>query len=521
MNNTKDIINLDSEISDVIVYLSGAQVTRKVAVQLESGSTLLKFGMLPISLIPQSIQVLAEEGVTIQSVEHKINYLAKAQDKEEIEKLKTELENLNDKKIYEESLLKLCDHEKQFLLSNSNLAGKNTGLLTNELKSAAEFFSEKMGEINIKRIETNKALTKLDDEIEKISKELGIYSSPKSTPVSEVIVNVSSVGIKTDVSLSYYVNNASWNPYYDIRAKDINSNIQLVYKASVYQNTNEDWNDVNLTLSTTSPSYGGICPDLKPWYINFEKPALRSNPQARNKMTLTNISIESEFSREETLELYDKKSPPNQLAEVKESMTSVEYTIKIPTSISSGQDPQNVDITTHSLPAKYHYFSVRKLEKEVFLLAAVRDWENLNLIAGEANIFFENRYIGKTYIDPRRAEEEMEFSLGSDKSVIVTRVRGKNYTEKTLILGNTKNTRQWELTVRNLKSHVINIKILDQIPVSINSQILVDVHEISGADYDKDTGILTWNLNIEPASSKSITVKYTVSHPKDKPVLLE
>ncbi|MCL2321790.1 MAG: mucoidy inhibitor MuiA family protein [Oscillospiraceae bacterium] len=520
--NNKEIININSVISDVTVYLSGAQITRKATVQLESGNTMLKFDMLPMSLIPDSIQVIAEEGVTIQSVEHKINYLVKAKNTDEIEKLKHELENQSDKKTYEQSLLKLCDQEEQFLLSNRSLAGSYTGIKTLELKSAAEFFSTSMENINKKRIEINKAITKLDDEIRKISNELGVYSSPESTPVSEIIVKVCSENRKTALSLSYYVNDAGWTPLYDIRAKDIDSDIQLGYKANVFQNTNEDWQNVMLTLSTANPSHSGICPELKPWYINFEMPVMRNQYRASNNMVLAKMSMDS-IKASEPQASYDEsvEAAPNPVTEINESMTSIEYSISVPANIASGKDPQNVDIIIHSLPAKYHYFSVCKLDKEVYLLAKIKDWENLNLIAGEASIFFKNRYIGKTFIDPRRAEEEIEFSLGTDKSVIVKRTRGKDYTAKGIVLGNTKNTREWLITVRNLKSNAIDIKILDQVPISINNQIQVEVQEISNAEYNKETGILTWNLNLAPASSKSMTIKYTVAHPRDKIVLLE
>ena len=180
-----------------------------------------------------------------------------------------------------------------------------------------------------------------------------------------------------------------------------------------------------------------------------------------------------------------------------------------------------VEIITHSLPAQYRYFSARKLDKEVFLIAAVRDWEHLNLIAGEGSIFFENRYVGKTYIDPRRAEDEINLSLGVDKSVMVTRIKGRDFTEKTLTGGNVRQTRQWELTVKSLKTKPVDIKVIDQIPVSLNKQITVDAAEISGAEWNKDTGILTWDFTLEPAAVKKMAVKYTVTQPKNTTVILE
>ena len=211
---------------------------------------------------------------------------------------------------------------------------------------------------------------------------------------------------------------------------------------------------------------------------------------------------------------------PEPAVRISESATSVEYRITAPYSIVSGGDAQDVEIASYSLAAKYRYYSVRKLQWEVFLVAAISDWEHLNLIAGDASIFFANRYVGKTRIDPRRAGETFDISLGVDQSVVVTRIRGKDFTANATIGNNTKQTRQWELTARNLKPVPIEIEVLDQIPVSVDKQITIEAAEISGAELDKETGILTWKFTLQPTESKTMAVKYTVTSPKSTRVIL-
>jgi uncharacterized protein (TIGR02231 family) len=355
--------------------------------------------------------------------------------------------------------------------------------------------------------------------------------------VSEITVTAAIEGEAADngvkeITLSYFVHNASWQPSYDIRAKDTESAVALHYKASVSQNSGENWEEVNLILSTGNPIAGGDCPDLKPWYLDFHREPLRNQFQQFNavsgveKMRAVSRSemmkdMEIEECADECAAASAEESADESAVIVTHSTTSVEYGIKAPCDIASGDGGQDVEIAVHSLPAKYRYYSVRKLEREVFLLAAVSGWEHLNLIAGDASIFFENRYVGKTYIDPRAAGETIDLSLGVDKSVVVTRVRGKDFTANTLSGGSVKQTRQWELTARNLKTAPIDIELLDQIPVSANKQITVDLVEKSGAELDKDTGILTWKFTLKPAESKSMPVKYTVTSPKNNTVLLD
>lgn len=517
---------IDSKITDVTVYLSGAQITRMAEIALKEGTAELVFENLPHTLRPDSLQASAGDGAAILSVEHRINYLKEADKSSEINALQKELEVLSNQLTEQHSLLELCELEENFFGANSSLAGSETGIKAGELKEAVLFYNERMADIRQRRISCNREIQKLEERAAMINAQLGSFQGIRQVPVGEVIIRIAAE--KPDavkLALSYYVPSASWKPIYDIRAKDTEGPVLLHYKAQVSQNTGEDWENVKLALSTGNPSIGGECPDMKPWYIDFYTPPAIANHFNAAPMFETSKKMLRKQNEmdclEASIEIDDEKIVCEPAAQVSESLSSVEYLIKEPYSIASGDGGQSVEIITHSLPARYHHFSARKLEKEVFLLAAVKDWEGLNLVAGEASIFFENRYVGKTYIDPRRAEEEISLSLGVDKSVIVTRVRGKDFTEKTLTGGSLRQTRQWELTVRNLKSAPINIKVVDQIPVSLNKQITVDAVEISGAQLNQDTGLLTWTFALEPAGVQKMAVKYVVTQPKNTTVVLE
>jgi len=521
-NITQNSTAIESQITDVTVYLSGAQVTRSVSISAKKGAHSFVFEKLPVGLTPETIQVSAGDSVVIRSVEHTVNHLQTADHTEEITALQKQLDELNRKRKHENNQIELGQFEENILFENIRPSENNPGFKAEELKSSVLFYNERMAEIRETRMTCEQKLEEIEQEISVIQLQLGGFSGRRSDPVSEITVTVAAdADTDTEVTLSYFVHNASWQPFYDIRAKDATSDIALHCKASVSQNTGENWDEVKLTLSTGNPSVGGDCPDLKPWYIDFHRevmidhqfqqfnamPAAKETPML--EMVCKTIAMD---------ECVDSIKPA---VTVTQSTTSVEYNIKAPYAIASGDGGQDVEIVTHNLPAKYRYYSVRKLEREVFLLAAVSGWEHLNLIAGEASIFFENRYVGKTHIDPRRADEAIDLSLGVDKSVIVTRVRGKDFTAKTLTGGSVKQTRQWELTVRNLKTNSIDIEVLDQVPVSVNKQIVVDILEISGAEMDKDTGILTWKLTLEPAEAKSMAVKYVVTSPKNDTVLLD
>ncbi|MCL1917664.1 MAG: DUF4139 domain-containing protein [Peptococcaceae bacterium] len=526
-------ISIESQISEVMVYLSGAQVTRTARLPLTAGVQSFVFAGLPAELESESIQVSTEDGVAIRSVEYAINHLQPEDQTEEITALRKKLKDLESHLLREKNKIELGALEETLFAKNMEIAGQESGLKAEDLKSTVLFYNERMSVIRDVRMTCQEQIEDLNTQIDAVRSQLGSFDQKKPEPVSDVTVTVSldeesddTVSEKT-LALSYFVNKASWKPFYDIRVKDVSSDISLYYKGRISQNSGETWENVKLSLSTGNPSLNGTCPELHPWHLDFQKELLVKPSLSRRRYSSAAHVEEGLFTEDEAIALmYTGELPaipegPESAVKTTDSITSVEYTITAPYTLASGDEGQDVKIVEHSLPAKYRYYSIRKLEREVFLLAAVSGWEHLNLVAGEATVFFENRYVGKTHIDPLRADETMDLSLGPDKSVIVTRIRGKDFTAKTLTGGNMKQTRQWELTVRNLKPFPIEIELKDQVPISANKQITVNVIEISEADMVQDTGILTWKFTLEPAESKSMTVKYTVTSPQGIPVVLE
>ncbi|MDR3364809.1 MAG: DUF4139 domain-containing protein [Clostridiales Family XIII bacterium] len=515
-------IQTASRITKATVYLFGAQVTRTAAVTARGGAGCFVFSGLPAGLDAESIQASVQGAALIRSIAHRIDYLPEKAETGNKDALQKQLSDLQRQYGEENSKLQLCDLEEGFLTENRQLGGSKAGLQAGELKEATAFYRERMASILAIRLESNEKAELLRLQIDAVAAQLGSAASPGQDPASEIAVTLAAdTETAIEIELSYFVRDAGWTPTYDIRVRDTAGPVALHYQAKVFQNTGEKWTDVKLTLSTGNPGVHGECPALSPWYLDIAAPVhpIQAPFNAAPMMKkMRAMEMEMDEMRCEEIPLPVQAKPA---VTVTESVTSVEYNIAAPYTIPAGDDGQDVEIAMHSLSTKYRYYSVRKLEREVFLLAAVRDWESLNLLAGEASVYFENRYVGKTFIDPRRADEEIDLSLGTDPSVVVTRVRGKDFTAKTLTGSSLRQTRQWELAARNLKSAPIDIEIADQLPVSVNKQLTVDAVEVSGAAHDKDTGILTWRFSLEPAASRSMTVKYVVTGPKDAAVALD
>jgi uncharacterized protein (TIGR02231 family) len=207
--------------------------------------------------------------------------------------------------------------------------------------------------------------------------------------------------------------------------------------------------------------------------------------------------------------------------EVNEGQTNLEFNIKIPYDIPSDNKQYAINIQDFTLPATYEYYCAPKIDREAFLLARITGWENYNLLAGEINLFFEGTYVGKSHLNVRNTNDTLDLSLGRDKGIIVTRVKLKDFTEEKTIGSNKRETRAWEITIRNNKRQSLNLRLEDQLPVSMNKDIEVEPIDFSGGNYNKETGRIIWRLNMQPSMEKKLRVSFAIKYPKDKRVYVD
>ncbi|GAC1300336.1 MAG: hypothetical protein NVSMB24_00690 [Mucilaginibacter sp.] len=204
-----------------------------------------------------------------------------------------------------------------------------------------------------------------------------------------------------------------------------------------------------------------------------------------------------------------------------ENQTNVEFNIDNPYSVPSDGKQYTVEINKLDLNAGYEYAVAPKLSTDVFLTAKLTDWNKYNFLSGEANLFFEGTFIGKSLLNTDATADTLNVSLGTDKNIVVTRTSLKDLTEKQSIGSNKKETRNWQIEVKNRKNQPINLLVEDQVPVSQNSSIDVETQELSGGKHDPTTGKVSWNLRLDPQDDKKIQLKYQVKYPKNQSVIVQ
>ncbi len=207
--------------------------------------------------------------------------------------------------------------------------------------------------------------------------------------------------------------------------------------------------------------------------------------------------------------------------EVQQGQTTVQFDVAQPYSISSDGKQLTVELANHRLEAAYRYHAVPKLSEDAYLTAAITDISELNLMSGEANIFFEGAFLGKTLINVQNTSDTLSISLGVDKNLVVKRTRQKEENEKSFTGATQRATRAFLYTVLNRKTVPVNLTIEDQIPMSTSSEVTVERQELSNAKVDETTGKLTWDLQLQANEKKEFQMRYLVKYPRNKPVRLE
>lgn len=201
---------------------------------------------------------------------------------------------------------------------------------------------------------------------------------------------------------------------------------------------------------------------------------------------------------------------------VSDNALNVEFTIGTKQDVPADNKEHLVNLQSLDLPATYTYHAVPRLSNNAFLLARLTQYGQYNLLPAAANIFYEDMFVGQTQINPATTADTMLISLGIDDKVSIRRTQLQEFTSKRILSNNKKDTYGFEMLIRNNKSYAIDLEVLDQVPISRNKEIRVEIDESSGATYNADYGRLLWNLKLAPNETKWLRLVYSITYPKDK-----
>lgn len=546
---------LNTNITKATVFLSGAQVFR------ESNNTNIKQGVNEIiikdvspNLNPKNIQATALGNFLILDVQYQTEYIPPSSVQPTIvpEKVQKEISWLNDSLLFisfekERIAAKLhnLNEEKRMITENQLIKSGGISDTLPEFKEVVAFYRLKLDEINELIYVWKKKqhlLSARESKFRNRLNELNNYayntaqpSQPAKTRHHILVTTYSDVATYGKIGVNYLVTNAGWIPAYDLRAQNTTDPMTITYKAHVFQSTGEDWDKVNLTLSTYNQNVFAQKPTIGIWRLDYTINKPRRNPVTG---TIESVPIQAtqNFYSQEEAESVQKEIQANALknrdeisfnqqlisiqnmAEINQNFSNVEFNVKLPYSIKADGTHKLMVVTSEKMDAEFLHYMLPRVNKNAFLLAKIGDWENLSLLPGEANIYFKQTIVGNTYLDPQILSDTMEITLGKDEGILSNRKKINEDQKKGLLSKNIVKTYTFQIVVKNTSRASIDLTVEDQIPITKNEEITIKLENAGGAVLNKETGSLTWEIQMKPGEEKILEFSYSIEHDKDKPV---
>ncbi|NMC41473.1 MAG: DUF4139 domain-containing protein, partial [Bacteroidales bacterium] len=458
---------------------------------------------------------------TILSVNHRNNYLSNLEEQPEIKNIRNQIEALQLKIEDEKSAIATLDEKLSFMQANRDVMSKAQSIQIEQFKALIDVYTNNIEQINSAKLRKARLIKDYEKQVAALQQQLADRKNRGQMPSGEIAVNISADRpLNAKLSFSYIVSNAGWHPTYDIRVDDITKPVVIFYKANVFQNTGTEWKNVRLSFSTATPWISGTLPVLNPWFIDFYMPVKVTGYGMQRKAEAP-VMLESVAMADKNTFLKKEAEAAPVAVEKIEGGMSITFDISVPHTIPSDGKIQTIEIQRTTTAAEYKYVTIPKISNLAYLTGNITGWAQMSLLSGEATLYFENTYVGKSFLDVNQLSDTLTISLGTDPGILVKREKRKDYTTRRTIGANKTETYSFLITVRNNKKSPVKISIQDQVPVSSNSSIIVETPELSGGKLNTETGAVTWDLDLKPGETREMIMTYSVRYPKNQTVILE
>lgn len=529
---------VDSHITAATVYSDRAVVTREAHIEAAVGQQTLVFENLPESLREESLQVSAHGTAVaaIVDVNAATAYLATAPEarvkslEDEIKGLASQIGALDDR-------TSVLGEERNFV--KRMMVAETAPLGTEASHDAVSSPRPSIEDWQKLYSYSDESLLKIATEIRAIEEQKAEISAKKAAVEQQLsalkgnagksVKNVTvRVDIETagalDVVLKYSLPGARWHPSYDARVRTSERTIDLSYYGLVRNSTGEDWDKIDLTLSTARPSMGGAAPELQSWIVDEEQINRRMEKSFSIAMPRAELAEDASPLNQPTLggtrlEAY------NVTADVQTNATSATFKIHDPVSIASDSSVQKVSISSATLHADLRYEATPKLMEAAFLAATAYNRSDYPYLAGVMNTFLDDTFIAASHLDTVMPGEKFDLHLGVDEAIVVSRKVLNRFTENTGITNNGKRvTYDLLVTITNNRKTSEKVLFKEPLPLSRNEKIIVKLiapeegevgTKESPKEVTREDSTLTWNLELRPGEKRGVPIKFSVEYPAD------
>lgn len=521
-----------SKLEKVTVYPNSALVEKSAKVSLIKGENKFIITDNATTFSKDNLHFYQQEdffitSVNVKDISQSFNQAASETFSQnvlsQINTLKDKLEKTN-KKINDNNTL-INTYNQQLMALNNMKAIKNTQAIdtVKTIKSQFDFQREEILKLNNLILTTRKENEELqfvrnqqEDELENLVRQHN-GNCKLTTKSKNIVVSIySNRNMTTTLHYDYLVYSVASTYNYNVMLDENINRAIFNLKTNVSQNTNENWKDCDIVFSTNEAGYAGEDAELYTWYLNATPQYQpRATMEAKRAM-LSNNTLAVVEEKEVSADYGAMEDVALAGGSAVENLTlSREYTLTTKQSISSNDKPQTIPLTFDTTKVLFKHFATPKAIEKVYYTALLPDWEDLALQNVACDIFLNGKYIAKSFVNTNSTKDTMKFSAGEDNNVKISRKVRKSSPDKSFLSSNVEETVTVTLHVKNTKNSVIDLEIKDQVPISQNADIKITNVDRGDGNLNANTGIIKWNLHLQPKETKELKFSYTVKYPKD------
>lgn len=509
----------DVKLNQVTIFLRGAELENSTTLNLPAGQSEVVLSNVANNIDPKSLSIsLDNDDVVINTINVKKIPIAPSYPSA-ITVLMEKQRDLN-KRIEELNININVGDEQIALLKDQSFFGYGETQSLEQSSQKFDFISKKMTSILNQQKMAREEIAELTEKLEELSRQLEIDMPIIAKEKTQIVLSLgTSKNLTSKMRISYITPDAGWSPAYDIRSQGMGKPILLTYKADVIQNTGLNWDKVKLVLTSTNPSLNITAPTLSPWYLALYNDNAKFRSKSMSMDMAAPVVPSPALMGEESYEKQLNKGVTRYVT-TNNNGINLSHTIALPYTLKNSTETNTLVINQKEVTADYRYLTTPKLVEEVYLQAEVKDWENLNLLNGRANIYYMNSFVGNTYINTNELTELLNIPLGIDKNIQISRINNEKIRKEPIFIGTTIEQKEsYTIKVRNTYDTPVKVTIYDQLPLSQENNINVANADYKDGVLDKDTGEIEWSITLGAKQEKSLPLNYTLSYPKNRQVM--
>ena len=542
-----------SKIDAVTVFPTGAEVTRTINVKLQAGEHTLLLGDVAGEALPSSLRVEASASAKLEigSVDSRRISLSSSDPavaQSARKKIEDQIEALNDANAAQDSIVQGAEMQQAYL---ENLAKLPQTPAASGGAGPKEDWNALLGVIGSGMGEANKtiAAAKLKQretgrQIEDLRKQLAAAGG-RFEDRTEVRIYVSAAGpLDAALTLRYQVQSASWVPFYDARLatgdkeKGASPSLALTRRASVLQTTGEDWDGVNLALSTTRPGASTAAPELAMLGVDFGSPGAvyqeSGKMRAINQADMPQVVQSERYDPQGNKKLEENQQPQKRAlgrALEKPALASVTafqavYAIPGRSAIKSTGEAKRLQIASENTEPTLMVQTAPRIDPTAYLYAHFSlPQASSPLLQGPVSLFRDGVFVGTGQLPKLAPGEDFDLGFGSDERVKVKRTvledkKGETGTFTTSQV----EERRYQIAVKNLHTRPVQVQVLDRVPIAMRDDIQIAFSMDKGPepaekDVNDKRGVMLWRIDAGPGEDKQIAFGYRLTAPAGTPIV--